>query len=447
MKRCPLGHFWLNWLNSGSKRIEAHRIVLSSASDYFSAMFNNNFGESFQNEIELQEVEPDALEELVAYCYTGRVNLEEETVEMLMATACLLQLPEVVDACSSFLIRQLHPSNCLGIRLFADSQSCVRLLTVAQHYTADHFIDVIGSQEFVLLPADEVAKLLANEDLNVPNEELMFQALMLWLRHDLPDRQKELPRLLSLVKLPLLSPQFIADHIESNPIFREERLCQELIVEALKYHLLPERRSALQSPRTRPRKSTVSIMKPVGTDYHSNFYDFFLSRWQVGSLYIVGGMDASTKGPTTVDKFDLRTNAWTLASSMTGRRLQFGVAVIDSKIYVVGGRDGLKTLSTVLLQYLSERALLITSSGVAGWMLGPRYQNLELHAPYGNPPTRPRSDDSGRTIVCCWWSWWLVLSKQCRTLGPADSPMDFCRSHEQSALHCRRCCLTREVSR
>lgn len=77
-------------------------------------------------------------------------------------------------------------------------------------------------------------------------------------------------------------------------------------------------------------------------------------------------MDASTKGPTTVDKFDLRTNAWTLASSMTGRRLQFGVAVIDSKIYVVGGRDGLKTLSTVLLQYLSERALLITSSGVAG---------------------------------------------------------------------------------
>jgi len=241
-------------------------------------MFNNNFGESFQNEIELQEVEPDALEELVAYCYTGRVNLEEETVEMLMATACLLQLPEVVDPLFTFLIRQLHPSNCLGIRLFADSQSCVRLLTVAQHYTADHFIDVIGSQEFVLLPADEVAKLLANEDLNVPNEELMFQALMLWLRHDLPDRQKELPRLLSLVKLPLLSPQFIADHIESNPIFREERLCQELIVEALKYHLLPERRSALQSPRTRPRKSTVSIMKPVGTDYHSNFYDFFLSR-------------------------------------------------------------------------------------------------------------------------------------------------------------------------
>jgi hypothetical protein len=32
---------------------------------------------------------------------------------------------------------------------------------------------------------------------------------------------------------------------------------------------------------------------------------------------------------------------------MNGRRLQFGVAVLDDKLYVVGGRDGLKTLNTV----------------------------------------------------------------------------------------------------
>lgn len=34
-------------------------------------MFTNDFGESFQNEIELQAVDPDSLETLVAYCYTG----------------------------------------------------------------------------------------------------------------------------------------------------------------------------------------------------------------------------------------------------------------------------------------------------------------------------------------------------------------------------------------
>ena len=44
---------------------------------------------------------------------------------------------------------------------------------------------------------------------------------------------------------------------------------------------------------------------------------------------------------------------------MTGRRVQFGVSVFDGKIYVVGGRDGLKTLSTVLWFFI-----LIFESGL-----------------------------------------------------------------------------------
>ena len=36
---------------------------------------------------------------------------------------------------------------------------------------------------------------------------------------------------------------------------------------------------------------------------------------------------------------------------MSGRRLQFGVAVLEDKLYVVGGRDGLKTLNTVSTEY------------------------------------------------------------------------------------------------
>lgn len=32
---------------------------------------------------------------------------------------------------------------------------------------------------------------------------------------------------------------------------------------------------------------------------------------------------------------------------MSARRLQFGVAVMDDKLIIVGGRDGLKTLNTV----------------------------------------------------------------------------------------------------
>jgi len=55
-------------------------------------------------------------------------------VENLLSTACLLQLDTVVSACCSFLSKQLHPSNCLGIRQFADTQGCSQLYHEANDY-------------------------------------------------------------------------------------------------------------------------------------------------------------------------------------------------------------------------------------------------------------------------------------------------------------------------
>ncbi|KAF1454562.1 Kelch-like protein 4, partial [Pygoscelis antarcticus] len=305
----------------GDQKIPAHRLVLSAVSDYFAAMFTNDVREAKQEEIKMEGVDPDALKALVHYAYTGILELKEDTIESLLAAACLLQLSQVIEVCCNFLMKQLHPSNCLGIRSFGDAQGCTELLKVAHTYTMEHFTEVIKNQEFLLLPANEIAKLLSSDDINVPDEEAIFQALMMWVRHDLQNRQRDLGMLLSYIRLPLLPPQLLAD-LENSPMFADDLECQKLLMEAMKYHLLPERRSMMQSPRTKPRKSTV------------------------GALYAVGGMDA-TKGTTTIEKYDLRTNTWIQIGTMNGRRLQFGVAVIDNKLYIVGGRDGLKTSNIV----------------------------------------------------------------------------------------------------
>ncbi|XP_076877818.1 kelch-like protein 4 isoform X2 [Brachyhypopomus gauderio] len=290
-------------LIAGDHKIPAHRLVLSAVSDYFAAMFTNDVREAKQEEIKLEGVDPEALKSLVQFAYTGVLELKEETIESMLAAACLLQLSQVIEVCCSFLMKQLHPSNCLGIRSFADAQGCTDLLNVAHSYTM------------------EIVKLLASDDINVPDEETIFQALMMWVRYDVQHRQRDLGELLVYIRLPLLPPQLLAD-LENNKMFSEDLECQKLLMEAMKYHLLPERRPMLQSPRTKPRKSTV------------------------GALYAVGGMDAS-KGSTTIEKYDLRTNTWMQVGVMNGRRLQFGVAVIDNKLYVVGGRDGLKTSNMV----------------------------------------------------------------------------------------------------
>lgn len=118
------------------------RLVLSAASEYFAAMFTGNMRESEESEIILNDINGDILQALVSYCYTGAIEIREDNVETLLSTAGLMQLHEVVEACSRFLAHQLHPSNCLGIAVFAEHQGCDSLLQEATAYVSQHFMQV-----------------------------------------------------------------------------------------------------------------------------------------------------------------------------------------------------------------------------------------------------------------------------------------------------------------
>lgn len=58
-------------LVAGTRRLPAHRLVLSAASDYFAAMFMHNVREASMQEVEIKDVDPEALAALVQYTYTG----------------------------------------------------------------------------------------------------------------------------------------------------------------------------------------------------------------------------------------------------------------------------------------------------------------------------------------------------------------------------------------
>ncbi|KAM5195060.1 kelch-like protein 4 isoform 5-T5 [Hipposideros larvatus] len=327
-------------LIAGHLRIPAHRLVLCAVSDYFDAMFTNDMLEAKQEEIKMEGVDPNALNSLVQYAYTGVLQLEEDTVENLMSAACLLQVIQVIEVCSNFLIRHLHPSNCLGIRSFGDAQGCSELHSVAHSYTMDYFFEVIKNEEFLLLPVNELSELLCSDDINVPDEETIFHALMKWVGHDVKARQQGLAKLLSYIRLPLLPTELLAD-LENNPMFTGNLECQKLLIEAMKYHLLPERRSMMQSPRTKPRKSTVGALYAVGG------MDALKGVAVLeGPMYAVGGHDGWSY-LNTVERWDPQACQWNYVASMSTARSTVGVVALNNKLYAIGGRDGSSCLRTM----------------------------------------------------------------------------------------------------
>ena len=100
---------------------------------------------------------------------------------------------------------------------------------------------------------------------------------------------------------------------------------RDLVDEARDYHLMPERRSLLQSFRTKPRRC-----KDIA-----------------GVIYAVGGQTKSGQSLSTVEVYDPITGRWKDAEAMSMLRSRVGVAVMKNKLFAIGGYNGHDRLDTV----------------------------------------------------------------------------------------------------
>nr|XP_023017040.1 kelch-like protein 28 [Leptinotarsa decemlineata] len=115
-------------LKIGLDKFRGHKVVLASVSPYFFAMFNGDMKEQCLPEIEIHDMDPTAIDLLIDYAYTGQITITVDNVQVLLPASSLLQMEEVREACCRFLLKQLHPTNCLGIRSFAAYKKCKKLL-------------------------------------------------------------------------------------------------------------------------------------------------------------------------------------------------------------------------------------------------------------------------------------------------------------------------------
>lgn len=309
----------------GKKRIQTHRLVLASFSSYFQAMFTGGLAESFEDTVTLKDVDSDAVQSLIDFAYTGKLDITTDNVQAIMYACSLFQLSTLQQACSDFLQRQLHPSNCLGIRSFADAHSCSGLRQASEKFINEHFIDVVQNEEFLLLPKEDLAVLLSSEHLNVECEEDVYNALISWVRQDVQNRKDYLPELLGKIRLPLLSPHFLVNQVEKEDLIYQDIKCRNLLDEAKNVHLLPQRTDP-EKKNVHPRHSTVGV------------------------VYSICGMDSTGHSVKIVERYDFHSSnkQVKLMSPTNVARSGVGIGVLDNKVYAVGGHDG----STYLNRYV-----------------------------------------------------------------------------------------------
>ncbi|XP_071455717.1 kelch-like protein 18 [Hetaerina americana] len=359
-------------LKVGDHSFSAHRIVLAAAVPYFHAMFTHDMVESHQKDITMKGIEAVALEALINFVYSGRISIDPNNVQSLMVGSSFLQLTEVRDACADFLSKRLHPQNVLGIKSFADALLSFGLVRAADDFIQEHFSEVAKGDEFLSLELNALLELIKRDDLRVSSEEQVFEAVMSWVQRDPETRSSALPSLLVHVRLPLLSPRYLADNVAKQELIHRSHECRDLVDEARDYHLIPERRSLVNEARTLPRCGSpfVDHIFAVGGLTKSGdslstveSYDPTLGRWSMsvamrmlrsrvgvgvmrGQLYAFGGYNGSVR-LSTVEAFNPIEARWKRVPPMHCKRSAVGAASLDDRLYVCGGYDGIASLNSV----------------------------------------------------------------------------------------------------
>lgn len=191
---------------------------------------------------------------ILDYIYSSEILLSEVDVEEILCASFQLGLEPLKIQCEKFLLRDLCAENCIKMTNMGRVYSCETLVREGQGFIVDNFLEIQSSPEFFRLPSKELEEIIADDDLNVRNEEQVYNAIRVWVDFDVQTRQAEFPNLLSHVRLPSITRKFLLGTIDKDPLVTSSSTSKALVAEALTFKMASHRdKKLLQNERTKRR--------------------------------------------------------------------------------------------------------------------------------------------------------------------------------------------------
>ncbi|KAM7378862.1 hypothetical protein PAMP_004457 [Pampus punctatissimus] len=367
------------------KEFRCHRLVLAASSPFFKAMFLSDLEESKKREIVLKDVEPGVMGMILRYLYTSEINLTEQNVQDIFMVANMYQIPSIFSVCVSYLQEKLVLGNCLAIFRLGLLLDCPRLVLAARDFICERYQVVVRDQDFLQLAPSELAIIITSDALNVEREELVFESLMDWVRHDEKNRVKDLAELLHCVRFRLIPLDYFKEKVERHQYIRfsqEIKKDLDLVKDAHKGRLPKPKKPGSEgakggegseeeeeegylpgilnnNPRFGMFEMDLLLMisgtgtvayDPVGnecfvvsesTDIPKNHCSLVTKQNQV---FVVGGLlynEENKDEPFSSYflQFDPVSSEWLGMPSQPNPRCLFGLTEAENSIFVVGGKE------------------------------------------------------------------------------------------------------------
>lgn len=294
----------------------AHRCVLTAASPYFRAPFTSDFKEGETNFVELKNVQSSILREVLQFIYTGEAKTDSSTAQDLIKTADFLMLPSLKSKVSKFLEGTISITNCLALESFASQLNFEALKHAAVTYKMENFLPVVKSEDFKSLDFERVKEFISSDEIVVTREEDVYEAVILWVKHDVSLRECFLSELLKGVRAFSMSKFSLREILDKEKLVTQNPTCMNILLQGLDTFLFLDQLRVLRQRSRRCLKSKELIV--VLNGYHAK--SFFAKSDQTFA-------------------FVLDTGKWLELPRMPSSRTHHAAAVCGGKLYVVGGDD------------------------------------------------------------------------------------------------------------
>ncbi|XP_073700110.1 kelch-like protein 23 [Garra rufa] len=253
-----------------------NREHLAQLSPYFRALFFGGGRESTRKHIEIKGVGLQQFHTLMEFTKNLKLNLDCKNVLDILEAADFLQFDRARLRCCKFLERQLHLSNCLGMMAYAWQLGCLDLYAAARDVVLTHLPALASEKDFMFLPKESIADLLASDNLSIAREDSALDVALRWATFD-PSREEDFMELVGLVRPECLSLPYITDLLSrinsSDP--RAKLICR------LNDNLPSSWTMGRSMPRARSRE-TLFVLGGSHEEETQLLYQFhpYSGRWQ-----------------------------------------------------------------------------------------------------------------------------------------------------------------------
>ncbi|XP_066272093.1 kelch-like protein 6 [Branchiostoma lanceolatum] len=341
------GHLYDVTLCAERTEIPCHRFILLALSDYFRAMFCGGLADSAKEKVKIGGVSAEALQLLVDFAYTCEITITSDNVQQLYEAANMLQVEPVEEDCRKFLTDRLisNPETCLGTLILADKLSCSHLYELARSCALKSFASVCMTEEFLHLPVDYLKTYLSDDGLHAKKEEEVLDAIMLWVKHDLEERQRYLKELIECVRFSNVDPNYLEDIMKTDKVFAGVPGIEELIKNQSKSRHIQEQEILLIGGLIKTRRGYAVNRNMYRLDLHFDCIDHEplpppLQNNMRSAACVVNNDVIVTGGQNSLTqawRYRPSLNSWKELAPMGVKRLRHGMAALNGQAYVVGG--------------------------------------------------------------------------------------------------------------